>query len=171
MPRSYLTQCILTSLCCFSIHLAYAYPHSANSPPSLSDEIKQSENSASQSVLDALSAHTPNDSSSQQRQTKPESSVATPSPRSNSDKAFTPLDNKSAISTPSSKKNPWLQPNPWAKQPPNIWEKNAKVNPYANAPIPGPTPSANSIVHSPPNIFAPARPTPNTQQTQPNANF
>ncbi len=165
MPRSYLTQCILIFLCCFSIDLAYAYPDSPISQPSLSDEIKQSENSASQSVLDALNTYTPTDSSSQQSQIKPESSVATPIPRSNSDKAFTPLDNKSASSTPSSKKNPWLQPNPWAKQPPNIWEKNAKVNPYSNAPIPGPTPSANSIVHSsPPNIFAPAQPAPNTQQ-------
>ena len=171
MPRSYLIQCILIFLCYFFIDLGYAYPGSSNSQPSLSDEIKQSENNASQSVLNALNAHAPTDSSSQQSQTKPESSVATQSPRSNSDKAFTPLANKSSSSTPSPKKNPWLQPNPWAKQPPNIWEKNAKVNPYSNAPIPGPTPSANSIVHSPPNIFAPAQPTPNTKQTQSNANF
>lgn len=171
MPRSYIVQCILIFLCFFSIDLAYAYSDSPNNQCSLSDEIKQSENSASQSVLDALNAHTPTDSASQQSQTEPKSSAAMPSPRSNSDKAFTPLDNKSASLMPSSKKNPWLQPNPWAKQAPNIWEKNAKVNPYSNAPIPGPTPSANSIVRSPPNIFALARPAPNTQQTQPNANF
>lgn len=171
MPRCYLTQCLLIFLCCFSFDLAYAYPNSPNSPPSLKDEIKQSENKASQSVLDALNAHTPIDSASQQSQTKPESSAATPSPRSDSDKAFIPLDNKSASSTSSSKKNPWLQPNPWAKLPPNIWEKKAKVNPYANAPIPGPTPSTNPIIPSPPNIFAPPQPTPNTKQTQSNANF
>lgn len=168
MPRSYLAQCILI-FCCFSIDLAYAYSDAPNNQRSLSDEIKQSQDSASQSVLNALNAHTPTDSTSQQSQTKPKTSAATPSPRSNSDKAFAPL--QSASSTPSSEKNPWLQPNPWANPPPNIWEKNAKVNPYSNAPIPGPAPSVNSIVRSPPNIFAPARPEPNTQQTPPNANF
>lgn len=104
MPRAHLTLYLLIFVCCFSIDLAYGYPNSPNSQPSLSDEIKQSENSASQSVLDALNTHTPMDSASQQSQTKPELSVATSSPRSNSDKAFTPLDNKSASSTPSSKK-------------------------------------------------------------------
>ncbi|MEN9916519.1 MAG: hypothetical protein RLY40_451 [Pseudomonadota bacterium] len=173
MPRSYLIQCILIFLCYSSIDLAYAYPDSTYSQPSLSDEIKQSETNASQAVLDVLNAHADTDNNvSQQSQAQPKSSVATPSPRSNSDKAFTPLDNKSKSSTSSSNQNPWLQPNPWAKQPPNIWEKKAKVNPYSNAPIPGPSPSTNSIVPNPPNIFAPAQPTTNAKQTpQPSDNF
>lgn len=168
-------QCILLFLGCCSINLAYASLESTknNLLQTYRDEIKQSENNASQTVLDALNTHTDTDNSSQKNQSissKP--SVATPTPRLNTDKAFTPLDDKSAsTSSKSNNKNPWLQPNPWAKQPPNIWEKNAKVNPYSNAPIPGPTSSTHSTVPTPPNIFAPRRSTLNTNQTQSNANL
>lgn len=171
MLKSYLSPCALIFLCFAFIDLAYAYPESTNSCPSLNDEIKQSENKASQAILDALNAHTKTDNASQQSQTIPEASVTTPTPPSNTDKAFTPLDNKSARPASSSNKNPWLQPNPWAKQLPNIWEKNAKVNPYSNAPIPGPTSSTHSTVPSPPNIFAPSQPAPNPKQLRPNAHF
>lgn len=173
MPKFFLSQCVLLLLCCSSWSLANAYSGSTYRHISLSDEIKQSEKNASQAVLDALSAHTDTtdtDNISQQNQTEPESSIPTPDSRSNTDKAFRTLDDKSANSTSSANKNPWLQPNPWAKQPPNIWDKNAKINPYSNAPIPGPTPSINSAVLNPPNIFAPSQPSTNTKQNQPNVN-
>lgn len=163
------------------IGLAPAYAEPTNdSLQAYRDEIKQSETNASQAVLDALQATNANTESSSQQNNQPASnsssaSARTPTPRSNNDKAFTPSDNKSANTSNSPNKNPWLKPNPWAKQPPNIWEKNAKVNPYSNAPIPGPTPSpsasANLAIPNPPNIFAPSQATPNTNKAQPNANF
>lgn len=177
MLKSWLSRCCLIFFSCSYLSLAYAYSEPTKNDPlqTYRDEIKQSETSASQSVLDALQANTDPDSSSQQNQPAPESSAAPSAPRSNTDKAFMPSNNKPADPTHASNKNPWLQPNPWAKQPPNIWEKNAKLNPYSNAPIPGPTPppntSANLAIPSPPNIFAPSRPTPNTNKAQPNANF
>lgn len=171
MPKSYLSQCVLMLLCYSSLSLANTYSNSTYTHISLSDEIRQSEKNASQAVLDTLNAHTDNNNIYQQNHTEPKPSITTPSPASNTDKAFTPLDNKPANSTSLSNKNPWLQPNPWAKQSPNIWEKNAKVNPYSNAPIPGPTSSTHSTVPTPPNIFGPRRSTFNTNQTQSNANL
>lgn len=173
-----LSRCCLIFFSCSLLNVAYAYPEPTKSDPLqvYRDEIKQSETNASQAVLDALKANAdPDSTSAQQNQSVPETPAvsATPNPRSNTDKAFS----TSPTNKPenSANKNPWLQPNPWAKQPPNIWEKNAKVNPYSNAPIPGPTPPSNASSHlaipSPPNIFAPSRPTPNPNKPQANANF
>jgi hypothetical protein len=161
-----ISRCSLIFFSCFIIGLTQAYSEPTNdSLQAYRDEIKQSETNASQAVLDALQANADTDSSSQKKQSTPETSTATSIPRSNNDKAFTPSDNKSANASDSSNKNPWLKPNPWANQAPNTWEKNAKLNPYSNAPIPGPTPppntSTNLAIPSPPNIFAPSRPTPN----------
>lgn len=173
MLKSWLSRCSLIFFSCFYLGLAYAYSEPTNDPlQTYRDEIKQSETNASQAVLDALKAANPDSSSQQNNQAAPETSAAIQAPRSNNDKAFT-QDNKSANSTHASNKNPWLKPNPWAKQPPNIWEKNAKVNPYSNAPIPGPTTpnvSANAAIPSPPNIFAPSRATPNPNKPQHYAN-
>lgn len=156
----------LTLLMCSFIGLTSAYCEpTSDRLQAYRDEIKQSETNASQSVLDTLQADTESDSTAQQNQATAPSSGTMQTPRSsasNADKAFTPRDNPSANKNHSSNKNPWLQPNPWAKQPPNIWEKNAKINPYANAPIPGPTPpkaSANGAIPSPPNIFSPSKAT------------
>lgn len=163
MLRSWQFRCILIFFSCFFIGLAHANSESpkSDSLQTYRDEIKQSETNASQAVLDALQANADTDSSSKQNNNPPapETSATTSKPRSNNDKAFTPLDKSANTSNPPNK-NPWLQPNPWAKQPPNIWEKNAKVNPYANAAIPGPTPpspsSTNTGIPSPPNIFIPS---------------
>lgn len=172
MLKLLLARYPLILLACSFIGLAHAYPESTKDPLQVyRDEIKQSESNASQAVLDSLTPPE-QENTTQSSQTAPKSSAATQTPRSNAGKAFTPSDNtSSANSNFSSNKNPWLQPNPWAKQPPNIWEKNAKVNPYANAPIPGPTPSNNTSANipSPPNIFAPSQPT-HTNNQQSNAN-
>ncbi|WP_342227303.1 hypothetical protein [Rickettsiella endosymbiont of Rhagonycha lignosa] len=170
MLRSWQFRCALIFFSCSFIGLAHANsePPKSDSLQSYRDEIKQSETNASQAVLDALQANTDTDNSSQQNQTAPGTSATTSKPRSNNDKAFIPLD-KSANSSNPPNKNPWLQPNPWAKQPPNIWEKNAKLNPYSNAPIPGPTPPSNVAIPSPPNIFAPSPPSSNTSNLQSNA--
>ncbi|MEN9450773.1 MAG: hypothetical protein RJA83_1391 [Pseudomonadota bacterium] len=174
MLKSWLSRCCLIFFSCYYLGLTFAYSEPTKSDPLqiYRDEIKQSEANASQTVLDALKAADPDSSSQQQNQPAPEASAssATPTSRSNNDKAFSPA-NKPTNPANSTNKNPWLQPNPWAKQPPNIWEKNAKVNPYSNAPIPGPTPSANLAIPSPPNIFAPSHSTPNTNKPRPNANF
>lgn len=179
MLKPLLSRCCLIFLSCSMLNVAYAYSEPSKNDPlqSYRDEIKQSETNASQAVLDALAANAgPDNSISQQNQSAPEASAsAIPTPRSNYDKAFSAPASKSASTENSANKNPWLQPNPWAKQPPNIWEKNAKVNPYSNAPIPGPTPPPNASTHlatpSPPNIFAPSRPTLNPNKPQANANF
>lgn len=169
MLRSWQSRCVLIFVSCSFIGLANAYsePPKSDSLQTYRDEIKQSETNASQAVLDALQATTP-DNSSQQNQPAPGTSATTSRPRSNHDKTFTPLDKSANTSNPPNK-NPWLQPNPWAKQPPNIWEKNAKINPYSNAPIPGPTSPTNEAIPSPPNIFAPSPPTSNTSNLQSNA--
>jgi hypothetical protein len=173
MIRSWLSRCALIFFSCSFISLAPAYAEpTKDALQTYRDEIKQSETNASQAVLDALKANADSDSSPQQHPSTSEApSPAKPIPRSNNDKAFSPA--KPTNPANSANKNPWLQPNPWAKQPPNIWEKNAKVNPYSNAPIPGPTPppntSANLALPSPPNIFAPSRPLSNTNKPQPNA--
>jgi hypothetical protein len=174
MLTSWLSRCSLIFFSCSIIGLAQAYSEPANdSLQAYRDEIKQSETNASQAVLNALKDNADTDSSSQQNQPTPETSTATSTPRSNNAKAFTPSDNKSANTSNLPNKNPWLKPNPWANQAPNIWEKNAKVNPYSNAPIPGPTTPnvpANTAIPSPPNIFVPSRATPNTNTPRPNAN-
>lgn len=174
MLKSLLTRYPVILLSCSFIGLAPAYSESTNDPlQTYRDEIQQSETNASQAILDTLKANSESDNTTQNQKTIPQPSATTPTPRSNTDKAFTPEDNTSANSTHSSNKNPWLQPSPWAKQAPNIWEKNAKVNPYANAPIPGPTPpnaSANVTIPSPPNIFAPSQPSNPNNQQPPNAN-
>jgi len=168
MLKSLLTGYPLIFLGCLFIGSAQAYPEPGNDPLQVyRDEIKQSETNASQSVLDALQTNTedPAAEAQQSPSTPPKPSTAMQTPRSstsNADNSFTPKDNTSANSTPSPNKNPWLKPNPWGKQPPNIWEKNAKVNPYANAPIPGPASpnvTTNTIMPSPPNIFSPSQPT------------
>ncbi len=165
MLPSWLSRCSLIFFSCFIIGLTQAYSEPTNdSLQAYHDEIKQSETKASQAVLDALKDNVDAGNSSQQSQPAAETSPATPPARSNTDKAFTPSDNRSADTNNSPNKNPWLKPNPWAKQPPNIWERNAKVNPYSNAPIPGPTPPANFTMPNPPNIFAPSRPTSNTNK-------
>jgi hypothetical protein len=180
MLKPLLSRCCLIFFSCSMLNVAYAYPEPTKSDPlqAYRDEIKQSETNASQAVLDALKANAdPESASAQQNQSVPETSAASaiPTPRSNNDKAFSAPASKSASTENSANKNPWLQPNPWAQQPPNIWEKNAKVNPYSNAPIPGPTPPSNASTHlaipSPPNIFAPSRPTPSPNKPQANANF
>lgn len=177
MLKSLLARYPLILLSCSFIGLAHAYPEFTNDPlQSYRDEIKQSETNASQAVLDALQAHTEPDPTTIQQQSQqatPKSSLTTPTSRSNADKAFTPADNTLSNSSHSSNKNPWLQPNPWAKQPPNIWEKSAKVNPYANAPIPGPTSphvSTKAGIPSPPNIFAPPKQPTNPNNSRSNAN-
>lgn len=157
MLRSLLARYFLILLNCSCIGLVHAATGTTNQM--LQEEIKQSEANASQAVLDVLQANVKPDPD--QNQTPSKAAVATPKPSSNTsntDRAFTPTDNAPASSSHSSNKNPWLQPNPWAKQSSTIWEKNAKVNPYANAAIPGPTPS-NPSIPSPPNIFVPSRPT------------
>lgn len=162
MFKSLFARYPIILLSCSFIGLAYAYPGSPPKDPlqAYQDEIQQSESNASQAVLHALKGtHTDSENTTQQNPATPESSTTLQTPRSNADKAFKPTDKSSANSMHSSNKNPWVQPNPWAKQPPNIWEKNAKVNPYANAPIPGPIPSNTSRnIPSPPNIFAPSQP-------------
>jgi hypothetical protein len=171
MLNSWLSRCCLIFFSYSYLGLAHAYSDPSKSDPlqAYRDEIKQSETNASQAVLDTLKDADPADSSQQNQQPAPDSSAGTsPAPRSNNEKAFTP-DNKPSNVTPASNNNPWLKSNPWANQPPNIWEKNAKVNPYSNAPIPGPTPSTNAITPNPPNIFAPSRPTPNPSNPQPDA--
>ncbi|WP_395497242.1 hypothetical protein [Rickettsiella endosymbiont of Litargus connexus] len=173
MLKAWLSRCAIIFLSYSFIGLAHAYSKSTKSDPlqTYRDEIKQSETNASQAVLNALKANADPENVTQQNQTV--SPTAKPTPRSNNDKAFIP-DNTPANSTHSSDKNPWLQPNPWAKQPPNIWEKNAKINPYANAPIPGPTTpkvSANATTPAPPNIFAHSQPNSNINQVRPHANF
>jgi hypothetical protein len=170
MLKSWQSRCALIFFSCSFIGLAYAYSESpkSDSLQTYRDEIKQSETNASQAVLDTLQANTDTDKSSQQNNQPAHGTSATTSkPRSNNDKAFIPLDKPANTSNPPNK-NPWLQPNPWAKQPPNIWEKNAKLNPYANAPIPGPTTPTNVAI-SPPNIFAPSSPTSNTSNLPSNA--
>jgi hypothetical protein len=175
MIRSWLSRCSLIFFSCLYLGLAQAYSEPTNdSLQAYRDEIKQSETNASQAVLDVLQANADTNSSSQQNKPTPETSATIPTPRTNNDKAFTPPGNKSASTANSPNKNPWLKTNPWANQAPNIWEKNAKVNPYSNAPIPGPTPppnaSTNLTIPSPPNIFSPSRPTPNTNKPQHYAN-
>lgn len=169
---SWLPRCSIIFLSCFFpfIGLASAYSEPTNNfLQTYRDEIQQSETNASQAVLDVLQANADTDNDSQQKNQP--ASAAPPTPRSNNDKAFTPSDNNSANATHPLNKNPWIKPNPWAKQPPNIWEKNAKINPYSNAPIPGPTPpsnaSTNLAIPSPPNIFAPSQPAPNTNKARP----
>lgn len=158
MIKSWLSLCSLIFFSCFYLSLAYAYSESTNDPlQAYRDEIKQAESNASQATLNDLKANAEPENATQQNKA---AAPSPPTPRSNNDKAFTPDNN--SVNSNSSGKNPWLQPNPWAKQPPNIWEKNAKVNPYSNAPIPGPTPpsnaSTNLAIPNPPNIFAPSRP-------------
>lgn len=168
MLKSWLSRCSLIFFSCSYLTLSFAYSEPTNDPlQAYRDAIKRAESKASQATLDDLKANAELENTTQQNKpTAP--SAAAPTPRSNNDKAFIP-DNTSVNPKHSSDKNPWLQSNPWAKQPPNIWEKNAKVNPYANAPIPGPTApnnvSANAAIPSPPNIFAP-----NTNKPQANAN-
>ncbi len=174
MLTSCLSRCSLIFFSCFIIGLAPTYAEPTNDLQAYRDEIKQSETNASQAVLDALqAANADTENSSQQKNNQPGShsssaSARTPEPHSNIDKAFTP---SAANTNNSPNKNPWLKPNPWAQQPPNIWEKNAKVNPYSNAPIPGPSAPANLAIPNPPNIFAHSQPTLNTNKAQPNANF
>lgn len=162
MFKSLFARYPIILLSCSFIGLAYAYPapHPKDPLQAYQDEIQQSESDASQAVLDTLKdANTDSENMAQQNQAAPESSTAILTPRSNADKAFKSTDKPSANSMSSANKNPWVQPNPWANQPPNIWEKNAKVNPYANAPIPGPKPPNTSAnIPSPPNIFAPSQP-------------
>ena len=171
MLKSWLSRCCLIFFSCSYLGLAHAYSDPTKSDPlqTYRDEIKQSETNASQAVLDTLKDADSTNASQQSQQPAPDDSSTATAPRSNNEKAFTP-DNKSTNVTRAPNNNPWLKPNPWANQPTNIWEKNAKVNPYSNAPIPGPTPSSNSTTPSPPNIFAPSQPTPNTSNPQPNAN-
>ncbi|MFZ0219722.1 MAG: hypothetical protein WAL30_05915 [Candidatus Aquirickettsiella sp.] len=148
---------------CSFIGLAHAYSEPATDPLQVfRDEIKQSETNASQSVLDSLKADPQPNLTNQQNRAAPKPSAAMPTPRANN----------TENSAQSANKNPWLQTNPWANQPPNIWQKNAKVNPYANAPIPGPTPPnvSASNTPSPPNIFAPSRQPSNPNKQRPNAN-
>jgi len=116
------------------------------------DEIKQAESNASQAVLDQLKSsaddHTNNNADT--RSSANNSQSATPlDPQSNNDKAFIPshndeLDNTAKPSSSSTKANPWLKPNPWA-----------------DLPVPGPSPSSpptasnHSSIPAPPNIFTP----------------
>ncbi|EDP46572.1 hypothetical protein [Rickettsiella grylli] len=121
------------------------------------NEIKQSEMRASQAILNTLKSTESDSLPLNEAQTPSQSSSKKPIPHSNhpnTDKAFTPAENISASATHPNK-NPWLQPNPWAKSTPTIWEKNVKMNPYANIPVPGPLPSSKNTVPSPPNIFLP----------------
>ena len=125
------------------------------------DEIKQAEFNASQAVLDQLksSADDHTDNNADTRPSANNSQSATPLyPQSNNDKAFIPSpndelkDNTAKPSSSSTKANPWLKPNPWGE---------VKKNPWANVPIPGPSPSSpptasnHSSIPAPPNIFAP----------------
>lgn len=174
--KSWLSRWALFLLSFSAINLVHAYadePAKNDYLQTYRDEIKQAETNASQAVLDTLKSNTDsNDREAQQTQPsrKP---VAPRSGHSNADKAFS----SSAGSTntvPKSNNNPWLKPNPWAaKQTPNIWERNAKINPYAHAPVPGPTPSSNTSAHlvipSPPNIFSPSQP-PKPNQPRSSAN-
>jgi hypothetical protein len=118
------------------------------------EEIQQAEAAASQTLLDQLDTHaavTDTYANSRPTQTEP---LAAPTP-SNSEKAFSTAaeaqKNTHAEAKTPSAANPWLKPNPWAQ---------TKVNPWANAPIPGPAPTSPAASTSftppnPPNIFAP----------------
>jgi hypothetical protein len=158
-----------------AVNLVYAYAEPAKNDylQQYRDEIKQAEANASQAVLDTLKSNSDSDDiNAKQTQPSPEP-VAPPSGHSNKAKAFSPSTG-STNTAPTNTNNPWLKPNPWAKQTPTIWEKNAKINPYSNAPIPGPTPpanaSANLAIPSPPNIFAPSQATLKPNQPKSNAN-
>lgn len=166
MFTSWLSRCALIFFSCSYLGLAYAYSEPTKNDPlqSYRDEIKQAETNASQAVLDTLKSNPDADGrNAQQIQPLAEPSLPPPA-RSNKDKAFTPSTGSTGAAA-TTNKNPWLKPNPWVNQTPNIWERNAKINPYSNAPIPGPTPPTNpssvnsAIIPSPPNIFAPPQQT------------
>lgn len=172
MLKTLLTQYSLILLMSFA-NLTQAYAETPDPLQVYRDEIKRSEALASQAILDTLDPTESDNTAYQQHQTSPEAFSAaqkSDSDRSNTEKAFTPTNTISApVTNHSSKKNPWLQPNPWAKNSPTIWEKKAKINPYANAPVPGPTSSKRKTVPSPPNIFLPSQPN-HTNNPEPNAN-
>ena len=172
MLKTLLTQYSFILLIAFA-NLTQAYAKTHDPLQVYRDEIKRSETLASQAILDTLGPTESDNTNYEQHQTTSEASSQAQKPdssRSNTEKAFTPTDTISApVTNHSSNKNPWLQPNPWAKNPPNIWEKKAKINPYANAPVPGPTSSKRNTVPSPPNIFLPSQPN-HTNNPEPNAN-
>jgi hypothetical protein len=134
------------------------------------DEIKQAENKASQTLLDQLDPDMDSNTANPYLSTSPPQTATNPSP-SNTQRAFSPPPSSAnpskpnTLPSPSANKNPWLKPNPW--------EAQSKVNPWANAPIPGPGPAippSSFTPMSPPNIFAPPQATtkPNTQTTNSN---
>ncbi|MES2141556.1 MAG: hypothetical protein V4471_01535 [Pseudomonadota bacterium] len=132
------------------------------------NEIKQAQADATQTVLDKLKPYTENASRYQNNDEVPPPIVSSPQP-SNSEKAFSPptttqKKRPSDTDKSSTNNNPWLKPNPW--------EAQSKINPWANKPIPGPTPitgappTANTLVpNSTPNIFAPPQPPHTTNKT------
>jgi hypothetical protein len=127
------------------------------------DQITQAETNASQNVLNQLGPiNPPNFNTTLPSPSAPSvpsvsnsaKAFSTPTPNTTQKNALPPNTNRQSVNN-----NPWLKPNPWAEQ--------AKVNPWANAPIPGPgntTASTNtaSAPPGPPNIFAPPQPS-NTQ--------
>jgi hypothetical protein len=139
------------------MNLLHATPDTTKNDPLqlYRNQIKQAESNASQAVLDQLKSSI-DDSTDNNADTRPSTNAQSATlPRSNSDKAFIPpptdtLKDHTGQQPSSTKTNPWLKPNPWG---------NVKKNPWANAPIPGPssppTDSTHSSIPSPPNIFAP----------------
>lgn len=123
------------------------------------NQIKQAQQDALQRLTESMATETPNNTTPSSSQLPPTATQEVPAPYSNVDKAFaispkarrqTPASSASEATAPQ-KNNPWLKPNPWAQQ--------GQRNPWANAPIPGPTPppSATSGFNPPPNIFAPPK--------------
>lgn len=154
--RLFLEKLTLLSVLIINPFIADAYAKSTDPAQLYREEIQQAETNASQTLMDQL------DTSSSDVN-NPQLHSATPSPQ----EPLPPSDSEKAFSVPETQKNtqpntktspttgtpnPWLKPNPWASQ--------AKVNPWANAPIPSSEPpsSARNTPFSPPgppNIFAP----------------
>jgi len=126
------------------------------------NEIEKTETTAAQSVIDQLGSSNVSNSADSNHSDQDTRYNPVPPSSSNSDKAFSSPPSAQGQkntnpTTPSSStsNNPWLKPNPW--------EAPSKQNPWAHAPIPGPTapgagpPSTSngmSVRMSPPNIFA-----------------
>lgn len=127
------------------------------------DEIKQAQNDAKQTLLNKLRPYTNNVNSYAHEAPTPSASATPLSEQSNTEKAFSPpptTPKKQASDVgkapTNNANNPWVKPNPW--------ESQSKINPWANSPIPGPTPTtpppanASLTPNNTPNIFAPPPP-------------
>lgn len=129
--------------------LSAAVPSQQDPLQSYRDEINQAENNASQTLLDHLQDE-PNNSVNYSDKSVTNTQPA--QPPSNQQRAFKlpDTDNPTVTNNSNTTNSPWVKPNPW--------ENAAKVNPWANAPIPSPSPNqSTNTLPSPPNIFAPSQ--------------